>query len=129
MAKVRGKDTHPEMAVRRLLHSLGYRFRLHARALPGSPDLVFARRRKIVLVHGCFWHRHHGCKQATTPKTRAEFWKAKFEANVVRDERNIAELTEMGWDVLVVWECETRNAKLLTPKLTQFLGLPASASG
>lgn len=106
MAKVRGKDTRPEPAVRRFLHSRGLRFRLHRRDLPGRPDLVFPSRRLVVLVHGCFWHQHPGCKRARLPATRAEFWRGKLEANVERDARALAALAEAGWTVLVVWECE-----------------------
>lgn len=121
MAKVRGKDTRPELVVRKLAHALGFRFRLHRRDLPGSPDLVFPRLHKAVFVHGCFWHRHPGCSKASTPKTRAEFWKSKFAANVQRDCRAIVALEEMGWDVCVVWECETANVMHLARRLKKFL--------
>ena len=121
MARVRGKDTKPEMVVRRVAHALGYRFRLHRRDLPGSPDLVFPNRRKVIFVHGCFWHRHPGCRRATTPKTRAEFWLAKFERNVERDVRKEIELMAAGWEVLVIWECETRDPDGISSKLRIFL--------
>lgn len=121
MAKVRGKDTSPEMRVRRLVHSLGYRYRLHKRSLPGRPDLVFASKRKVIFVHGCFWHRHPGCPKASMPKSRVEYWREKFERNVERDEAAIAELQGSGWDVLVVWECETKDEGLLHTKLIDFL--------
>ncbi|WP_288586512.1 very short patch repair endonuclease [uncultured Methylobacterium sp.] len=123
MGKVRGKNTSPEIAVRKIAHALGYRFRLHRKDLPGSPDLAFPSRRKVVFVHGCFWHRHPGCSKATTPKTRIEFWQAKFGRNVERDARNERELKQAGWDVLVVWECETRDLAALTAKLQDFLGI------
>ena len=117
MAAVRGKDTKPELVVRRTAHRLGYRFRLHNRSLPGTPDLVFPRRRLVIFVHGCFWHRHHGCSRTTTPKTRAEFWQAKFDANVARDCRVADALHSLGWRVVVIWECQTRNIQLLEGRL------------
>ena len=105
MSRVRGKDTKPELIVRRLLHGLGYRYRLHARDLPGKPDIVFRGRRKAIYVHGCFWHRHPdpACKLARLPKTRQDFWVPKLEGNRQRDIENQRRLTEMGWEVLVVW--------------------------
>jgi DNA mismatch endonuclease (patch repair protein) len=127
MAKVRGKDTRPEMVVRQAAHALGLRFRLHRRDLPGSPDLVFPRLRKAIFVHGCFWHRHPGCSKASTPKTRVEFWTSKFVANMQRDARSIAALEAMGWGVCVVWECETSDATALWRKLKKFLR-PAASS-
>lgn len=121
MARVRQRNTAPEIIVRRTAHMLGYRFRLHRRDLPGSPDVVFPSRRKVIFVHGCFWHRHPGCKKATTPKTRREFWKEKFRQNKKRDARNIHSLSTLGWKVLVVWECETRDTKKLARTLRTFL--------
>ncbi len=121
MAKIRGKDTRPEMVVRRLVHGLGYRYRLHRKDLPGSPDLVFPGRRKAIFVHGCFWHRHPGCKLAYMPSTRRNFWKSKFENNIERDRKSVKALEELGWDILLVWECETRNPDSLPEKLTKFL--------
>ena len=123
MAAVRGKHTKPELLVRRLLHRLGYRFRLHRRDLPGRPDVVFPSRRKVVEVRGCFWHRHQApsCRNAVLPRTRAEWWQAKLDANVARDERNMKALLELGWKVLVVWECET-DAPDLAVRLAHFLG-------
>jgi DNA mismatch endonuclease (patch repair protein) len=110
MSRVTGKDTKPEMVVRRIAHALGLRFRLHKRDLPGRPDLVFPKHRLAVFVHGCFWHRHEGCRLASTPKTRAEFWQAKFDTNVARDVSAVEQLAASGWKVLVLWECETRDA-------------------
>lgn len=109
MAKIRGRDTGPEMRVRRAAHALGLRFRLYRRQLPGTPDLVFPGRRVALFVHGCFWHRHPGCRFATTPKTRADFWQAKFEGNVARDARKEDELRLAGWMPVTIWECETRD--------------------
>ena len=109
MAKIKGRDTGPELRVRRLAHALGYRFRLHSPRLPGKPDIVFPRLRKIVMVHGCFWHRHEGCRQASTPKSRIDFWQAKFLRNMARDADVFAALEILGWDVMVVWECQTEG--------------------
>jgi DNA mismatch endonuclease (patch repair protein) len=106
MARIRGKDTAPEMALRRALHSLGLRFRLHSKELPGKPDLIFSRFKAIVFVHGCFWHRHPACKIATIPKSNTAFWVEKFEKNVARDTKTIELLKSNGWRVFVVWECE-----------------------
>lgn len=117
MAAIRGRDTTPELKVRSLLHHLGYRFRLHRRDLPGSPDVVLPRYRTVVFVHGCFWHRHPDCRYATTPMNRAEFWARKFEQNVERDRRQQEQLITMGWRVMVVWECELRDLPSLTTRL------------
>ena len=122
MSRVGSKDTGPEMEVRRTAHALGYRYRLHVGDLPGSPDLVFRSRRKVVFVHGCYWHRHPGCKRASTPSTRREYWQAKFDRNVARDAAAESALREAGWDVLVVWECETKDSSALEDRLRQFLG-------
>jgi DNA mismatch endonuclease (patch repair protein) len=109
MAGIRSKDTKPEMTVRRYLHARGFRYRLHARDLPGSPDLVLPKYRVAILVHGCFWHRHAGCRFATTPASNVERWNVKFQANVDRDARKLASLEEAGWRVIVVWECGLRR--------------------
>lgn len=124
MALIKGRDTKPEMVVRRMLHAMGYRYRLHAKELPGKPDIVFRPRRKAIFVHGCFWHRHPdpSCRLARFPKSRADFWKSKFEANRLRDREDSRKLFEMGWDVLVVWECELRDAEQLGNKLKRFIG-------
>jgi DNA mismatch endonuclease (patch repair protein) len=121
MSRVRGKDTQPELLVRRLVHGMGYRYRLHVRALPGCPDLVFVARKKVVLVHGCFWHRHAGCALARLPKSRQAFWIPKLEANHARDERNARELGALGWDMLTVWECELPNITRLKQRIRRFL--------
>lgn len=110
MSGIRGKNTRPEIAVRRALHRNGLRYRLHVRDLPGKPDIVLPRHRAIVNVHGCFWHRHPGCRFATTPSNNAEFWRAKLEGNVDRDKRTDEQLAFLGWRVFTVWECEVRNA-------------------
>ena len=117
MAAIRGRNTSPELKVRSLLHRLGYRFRLHRRDLPGSPDIVLPRHRTVVFVHGCFWHRHPGCRYTTTPKTRADFWARKFEQNIERDQRQQLQLHEMGWSPIVIWECELRDMPSLTERL------------
>lgn len=116
MASIRSFDTSPEMRLRRELHRLGFRYGLHSSKLPGKPDLVFRWRKVVVFVHGCFWHRHAGCKIATTPKSNTEYWIAKFEANVARDERVTSELKRDGWRVLVVWECQVQS--LIRAELT-----------
>ncbi len=117
MAAIRGRDTAPERRVRSLLHQLGYRFRLHRRDLPGSPDIVLPRHHTVVFVHGCFWHRHPGCRYTTTPRTRSAFWETKFRQNMERDARQQDELRAAGWTVVVVWECELREINVLTARL------------
>ena len=121
MARIGSRDTKPELAVRRLLHGLGYRYRPHRRDLPGTPDICFPARKKVVFVHGCFWHRHKGCRRTTTPKTRVPFWEQKFHKNIIRDRVNLTDLGEQGWSVLVVWECETADLRTLTTRLLRFL--------
>lgn len=121
MARVRGRDTRPERAVRRLVHGLGYRYRLHRRDLPGTPDLVFPARRKVIFVHGCFWHRHQGCPNTRTPKSRVGFWRAKLDENRRRDARTRRRLRATGWGVLVVWECQTRNLEAVARRARSFL--------
>jgi DNA mismatch endonuclease, patch repair protein len=106
MSRIKGQNTGPEVRLRSLLHRAGFRFRLHAKELPGRPDIVLPRYRTTIFVHGCFWHRHTGCRNATTPSTRKAFWQEKFDGNVRRDERNRSELVAEGWTVVVVWECE-----------------------
>lgn len=123
MSRIRSSGTKPEMLVRRLLHSRGYRFRCHVRQLPGSPDLVFSKRKKVVLVHGCFWHQHPDCPRATRPKSREEYWDPKLRGNVQKDLRTVQQLNSQGWHVLTVWECETGD-RGLAHRLAGFLGPP-----
>ena len=127
MSRIRGVDTKPELVVRRALHAQGYRYRLHGRKLPGRPDLVFRKRRVVVFVHGCFWHRHEGCPKSRLPKSRADYWRAKFESNVERDQRNERVLADDGWRVFVAWECEIEKDETLVERLTEFLGPPRVA--
>jgi DNA mismatch endonuclease (patch repair protein) len=122
MSRIGPRDTTPELAVRRVAHQLGYRFRLHRKNLPGRPDLVFPRFKVIVFVHGCFWHRHLGCANCSTPKTRPEFWTAKFAATVARDRRNEEALATLGWKVLNIWECEAEDPRTIISRLTGILG-------
>ena len=117
MSRVAAKNTSPEIRVRRAAHALGLRFRLHRRDLPGTPDLVFAKHRIVIFVHGCFWHRHPGCKKASTPKSRTDFWQSKFDSNVARDRRTTEKLNALGWTVAVVWECQTKEPALLSRTL------------
>ena len=121
MSLIRNRDTMPELVVRRLVHRLGFRYRLHRSDLPGKPDLVFSKRRKVVFVHGCFWHRHPDCPLARLPKSRLGFWVPKLEKNRERDERNQAELQRTGWEILVVWECELRDREALEARIIDFL--------
>ncbi len=109
MSRIAGRNTKPELLLRSLLHCAGFRFRLHAKDLPGKPDIVLPKYRIAIFVHGCFWHRHPGCSNATMPSTRTAFWKAKFDGNVERDSRNVAALKEAGWTVLIVWECDLKS--------------------
>jgi DNA mismatch endonuclease (patch repair protein) len=120
MSRVKQKGTANEIIVRRVLHSVGGRFRVNRRALPGSPDISSERRRKAIFVNGCFWHAHSGCAKATLPKSNAVFWRAKLAANVERDARKIAELRRLNFDVLVVWECELDRIAALRKRLTRF---------
>lgn len=122
MARIRSKDTTPELAVRSIVHRLGYRFRLHRRDLAGCPDLVFPSLKKAIFVHGCFWHAHEGCKVANRPKTRRPFWDDKFERNKARDKRNEAALRKAGWAIQTIWECETKSPDLVAKRVTLFLG-------
>lgn len=128
MSLVRSKDTKPEFVVRRVVHGLGFRYRLHGKGLPGKPDLVFAARRKVIFVNGCFWHRHPnwGCSLARLPKSRLEFWLPKLEQNRVRDKKNQVELRRLGWRVLVVWECELKDSVKLKSEIADFLNREAT---
>ncbi len=120
MSHVKGRDTTPEKRVRSLLHSMGYRFRLQRADLPGKPDIVLPKFKTVIFVNGCFWHRHPGCKRATLPKSNAEFWRQKLEKNVARDRRNIQTLKDLGWYVLIIWECELKDTRTLQAKLSDF---------
>jgi len=124
MSQIRSRDSKPEMLVRRLLHSLGYRYALHEKGLPGRPDLVFRRRRKIVFVHGCFWHQHASptCREGRPPKSNDSYWGLKLKRNVERDSATRYALEDAGWNVLTIWECETRDPEKLKDRLTAFLG-------
>jgi DNA mismatch endonuclease, patch repair protein len=122
MRAIRSKDMLPELAVRRLVYKAGYRYRLHQSDLPGKPDLVFGRRRKVIFVHGCFWHSH-GCKSGHIPKSNVGYWAPKLKRNQVRDEKNMAALTAGGWKSLVVWECETRDKEKVKKRVVRFLSM------
>jgi DNA mismatch endonuclease, patch repair protein len=121
MSRIRAKDTGPEVFVRRLVHSLGYRYRLYHKGLPGKPDLVFPGRKKIIFVQGCFWHQHEGCIDGRLPKSRVDYWHSKLQRNKDRDENILARLVDDGWGVLVVWECKTKNPDQLRKKIVSFL--------
>lgn len=121
MARVQSKNMRPELLVRKLVFALRYRYRLHAKDLPGHPDLVFRRRRKVIFVHGCFWHRHAGCALARMPKSRLDFWEPKLEGNRQRDEKNNEALTREGWKVLTIWECELKDMARVEQRIRRFL--------
>lgn len=124
MSAIKGRDTKPEVLVRKLLHRLGYRFRIQRKDLSGKPDIVLPKHKTAIFINGCFWHRHAGCKYASTPSTNSEFWEKKFAANVKRDARNYAALREQGWNVLIIWECEVKE--ILRTKIIP--GLPSRIS-
>lgn len=121
MSRIGGKDTKPELAVRSLLHNLGYRFRLHRNDLPGKPDIVLPKHKKVVFIHGCFWHGHADCPRSKRPTTNTKFWHEKLDKNIQRDKLSIDNLKELGWTVLVVWTCEVNSALKLKNKLLSFL--------
>ncbi len=121
MRRIKAQNTKPEMMVRRLLHSLGYRYRLHAKELPGKPDIVFRRRKRAIFVHGCFWHQHEQCREGRLPGTRPEYWVPKLGRNVERDRNNSAQLMRAGWQVLTIWECEVVDYEALKQSLRSFL--------
>lgn len=121
MRSVRRENTKPEVRVRKILHSLGYRFRLHVKYLPGSPDIVLPKYRLVIFVHGCFWHRHAGCRYASTPSTRTDYWLPKFQKNIERDMRLEQELVDLGWRVSIIWECETKNLESLRAHIAAML--------
>lgn len=126
MSAIKGRDTKPEILLRKLLHSLGYRFRIQRKDLPGRPDIVLPRYKTAIFVNGCFWHRHEGCKLASTPATNSDFWQKKFTANVERDVRNYAALKELGWNVLIIWECEVKE--ILRSRVIPGLPAPCNAT-
>jgi DNA mismatch endonuclease (patch repair protein) len=121
MSRVKRRDTKPEVLVRSFVHRMGYRFRLHRRELPGNPDIVLARHKKVIFVHGCFWHGHKGCPRSRRPTTNENFWNNKLNGNIKRDRLICRELRRIGWKVLVVWECETKASEILLGKLERFL--------
>ncbi|MGO6844813.1 very short patch repair endonuclease [Rhizobium ruizarguesonis] len=131
MAKIKSEDTGPELVVRRLVHSLGYRYRLHKKDLPGKPDLVFGRRRKVIFVHGCYWHVHlrydPSCRRARPPKSNTQYWGPKLERNFERDRTHLSRLAAEGWKVLVLWECELKNTSDIEIQIKEFLGPPRPA--
>ena len=129
MSRVKGRDTRPEMRLRRALHAAGLRYRLQAKELPGRPDIVFRRAKLAIFVHGCFWHRHPNCMNARMPKSRVEFWTDKLQGNVERDARQMAELKARGWTVKTLWECETRDSAALDEFVTEIYRLARSGSG
>jgi len=120
MRRIRSQNTLPELTVRRLVYSLGYRYRLHAKELPGKPDIVFRQRRKALFVHGCFWHMH-SCKEAHIPKSNQSYWRLKLERNRIRDQHHLESLDHMGWKVLVIWECEINKPRTLANRIRKFL--------
>lgn len=122
MRAVPSRNTRPEILVRRMAHSLGFRFRLHRPNLPGKPDIAFPAQQKAIFVHGCFWHQHKGCKRATVPKSNRGFWRLKLARNVARDAMQLAAIRKRGWRALVVWECEIKNERRLAAKMRRFLG-------
>lgn len=121
MSRIRGKNTKPEMTVRSLTYAMGYRYRLHGGQLPGTPDMVFSGRRKVIFINGCFWHGHKHCKKFKLPKSNAKFWRDKIWANRARDKRDILALGQKGWEVLTVWECELRDLDALASRISSFL--------
>lgn len=121
MARIGSRDTAPEKLVRSTLHEMGFRFRLHVKSLPGKPDIVLPRYRKIIFVNGCFWHGHSRCKRSYLPDTNTRFWKNKIQGNILRDHKTIRQLRKLGWDILVVWQCQTKKHILLANRLRKFM--------
>ena len=121
MRAIKSKDTKPEVMVRSMLHRAGYRFRKNVATLPGKPDIVLPKYKTVIFVHGCFWHRHRGCKQATTPKTRTEWWQKKFERNVSNDRKHARQLRKLGWHVITVWECQLKKPERVFQRLEKVL--------
>lgn len=121
MSRVKARDTKPELAIRSLLHAMGYRFRLHNKNLPGKPDIVLPKHRRIVFVHGCFWHGHKGCRRAARPASNVEFWNAKLDSNIKRDNESLKALEQLGWKCLVIWQCELHQESVIRNRLKQFM--------
>lgn len=128
MARVKGKNTRPELLVRKMVFAAGYHYRIHVKDLPGCPDLIFPGKRKVIFVHGCFWHRHEGCKSARMPKSRIDFWSAKLNGNKLRDTRTYDALLGAGWQVMVVWECDLRHPEAVAKAIKIFLDAPLRSS-
>jgi DNA mismatch endonuclease (patch repair protein) len=124
MALMKSKNTAPELAVRKIVYGMGFRYRLHEKGLPGKPDIVFKGRKKVIFVHGCFWHRHEGCRRASNPKSNLDYWSAKFNRNTTRDRANLQALHDAGWETLIVWECELKSVDALATKLRAFISSP-----
>jgi DNA mismatch endonuclease (patch repair protein) len=121
MRRILGKDTGPEIAVRRLVHRMGYRYRLHAKDLPGKPDLIFRSSKKVIFVHGCFWHQHQGCRHGRLPLSRRDYWETKLSRNAARDRKHAIALQQLGWQLLIIWECEISQTERLIQRLQTFL--------
>lgn len=121
MRRIRSKDTGPEMVVRRLTYSMGYRYRLHGKDIPGKPDIVFPARRKVIFIHGCFWHQHPECREGRPPKSNSNYWYPKLERNKQRDKKVLEQVVASGWDALVIWECELKNKEKLAESIKEFL--------
>ncbi|MCM2481692.1 MULTISPECIES: very short patch repair endonuclease [Burkholderia] len=121
MRRIRSKDTEPELAVRRLVYAMGYRYRLHRKDIPGKPDLAFLGRRKVIFIHGCFWHQHSGCREGRPPKSNTDYWLPKLRRNQDRDRAALSQLAATGWEALVIWECETKDSSALAAKIKVFL--------
>ena len=121
MSRVKSKDTKPEKIVRSMIHRMGFRFRKNRRDLPGSPDIVFPKYRKVIFIHGCFWHGHKNCSKASRPSSNEEFWSDKLDTNIQRDRKKVRELKKQGWKVLIIWECQIKDEKRLTRKIKRFL--------
>ena len=121
MSRVKGVNTGPELTVRSLIHRMGFRFRLHRRDLPGAPDIVLPRLKKVVLVHGCFWHGHRRCRRSGRPQTNIAFWETKLDRNIIRDKRNLRDFRKLGWNVLVIWQCQIGNPAILEKTIHAFL--------
>ena len=121
MSRISGKNTKPEIIVRSLLHRMGYRFRLHDKNMPGKPDIILPKHKKVIFVHGCFWHGHRDCPRSKRPSTNVEFWNKKIDGNIERDNKNIKSLENLGWKTLILWTCEIKNQDILKHKLNSFL--------